>query len=61
MRVRAALKAAGWQAVRQGGSHEVWAHEAHRARIVVAGKDSDTMPAGTLASIRRVSGLENLR
>ena len=30
-------------------------------RIVVAGKDSDTVPVGTLGSIRRASGLEELR
>ncbi|MEA2231086.1 MAG: hypothetical protein QOD83_902, partial [Solirubrobacteraceae bacterium] len=29
--------------------------------FVVAGKDSDTVPVGTLASIRRASGLEHLR
>jgi predicted RNA binding protein YcfA (HicA-like mRNA interferase family) len=28
---------------------------------VVAGKDSDTVPVGTLSSIRRASGLEQLR
>jgi ADP-ribosylglycohydrolase len=28
---------------------------------VVAGRDSDTVPVGTLGSIRRVSGLERLR
>lgn len=31
------------------------------ARIVVAGKDSDTVPVGTLSGIRRASGLEHLR
>jgi uncharacterized membrane protein len=29
--------------------------------IVVAGKESDTVPIGTLGSIRRASGLESLR
>ena len=42
--VRKALAAAGWYVVRQAGSHEVWAHEEHQARVVVAGKDSDTRP-----------------
>jgi hypothetical protein len=27
----------------------------------LAGKDSDTVPVGTLSSIRRASGLEHLR
>jgi hypothetical protein len=31
------------------------------ARIIVAGKDSNTVPVGTLGSIRRASGLEHLR
>jgi len=59
--VRKALIEAGWHAVRQAGSHEVWAHADHEGRIVVAGKDRDTVPVGTLGSIRRASGLEHLR
>jgi predicted RNA binding protein YcfA (HicA-like mRNA interferase family) len=59
--VRQALLAAGWQLVRQRGSHEVWAHPDRPDRIVVAGKPSDTVPVGTLASIRKASGLEHLR
>lgn len=59
--VRAALIDAGWQVVRQRGSHEVWAHPDREDRIVVAGKDRDTVPAGTLGSIRRASGLGHLR
>jgi predicted RNA binding protein YcfA (HicA-like mRNA interferase family) len=51
----------GWRVVRQAGSHEVWAHAEHEARIVVAGNDRDTVPVGTLGSIRRASGLEHLR
>jgi hypothetical protein len=39
----------------------VWAHSERPGRIVVAGKESDTVPAGTLGSIRRASGLEHLR
>lgn len=59
--VRAALTAAGWSVVRQRGSYEVWAHPDHAGRLVVAGKDSATVPIGTLGSIRQVSGLEHLR
>jgi predicted RNA binding protein YcfA (HicA-like mRNA interferase family) len=59
--VRAALAEAGWTLVRQRGSHEIWAHPDRDNRIVVAGKGSDTVPAGTLSSIRRTSGLEDLR
>jgi len=59
--VREALKQAGWQVLRQKGSHEVWGRPGEDARIVVAGRDSDSVPAGTLSSIRRASGLEQLR
>jgi predicted RNA binding protein YcfA (HicA-like mRNA interferase family) len=59
--VRKALIDAGWHVVRQRGSHEVWARFGSGVRIIVAGKDSDTVPKGTLGSIRRASGLEDLR
>lgn len=59
--VRVALKEAGWEVLRQKGSHEVWGRPGDDARIVVAGKDSATVPAGTLSSIRKASGLEQLR
>ncbi len=59
--VRKALADAGWRVVRHRGSHEIWAHPDHEDRIVVAGKDGDTVPVGTLSSIRRASGLEHLR
>lgn len=59
--VRQVLIANGWNVVRHTGSHEVWAHPDRDDRIVVAGKNSDTVPVGTLGSIRRASGLEELR
>ena len=59
--VRSALAAAGWEVLRQRGSHEVWGKPDGMARIVVSGKGSDTVPVGTLSSIRRASGLEHLR
>jgi predicted RNA binding protein YcfA (HicA-like mRNA interferase family) len=47
--------------VRQTGSHETW-ESADEARIVtIAGKESDTVPVGTLAAIRRATGLRDLR
>ena len=55
------MEDAGWSLVRQRGSHEIWGHPDHESRIVVAGKDSDTVPVGTLSSIRRASGLDHLR
>lgn len=59
--VRRALIAAGWRVIRQRGSHEIWAHPDRDVRIVVAGRDNDVVPIGTLSSIRRASGLEHLR
>lgn len=59
--VRKALREAGWHVVRKRGSHEIWARFGKEDRIVVAGKDSDSVPVGTLGSIRRASGLEQLR
>jgi predicted RNA binding protein YcfA (HicA-like mRNA interferase family) len=59
--VREALSDAGWEVLRQRGSHEVWGRPGDSARIVVAGKDSQTVPVGTLSSIRKASGLEHLR
>jgi len=59
--VRAAPAAAGWVNVRQAGSHETWRGLTGQGRVVVAGKDSDTVPMGILASIRRNTGLEDMR
>lgn len=59
--VRKALVDAGWRVLRQRGSHEIWVHPGREEHIVVAGKESDTVPVGTLGSIRRASGLEQLR
>ncbi|MGH2837358.1 MAG: type II toxin-antitoxin system HicA family toxin [Thermoleophilaceae bacterium] len=59
--VRRALRRAGWLLIRQRGSHEVWGKPGEPRRVVVAGRDSDIVPAGTLSSIRKASGLEELR
>jgi predicted RNA binding protein YcfA (HicA-like mRNA interferase family) len=59
--VREALREAGWEILRQRGSHEVWGRPGESVRIVVAGKGSQTVPVGTLSSIRKASGLEQLR
>ena len=59
--VRKALRADGWRRVRQTGSHETWESIDGSRAITVAGKDSDTVPTGTLAAIRRATGLKDLR
>jgi predicted RNA binding protein YcfA (HicA-like mRNA interferase family) len=59
--VRKALNGAGWNRVRQTGSHEIW-ESADGSRVVtIAGKNSDTVPSGTLAAIRRATGMSDLR
>jgi predicted RNA binding protein YcfA (HicA-like mRNA interferase family) len=59
--VRAALRAGGWTIARQKGSHETWLSATGERVVTVVGKDSDTVPAGTLSAIRRSTGLEQLR
>lgn len=60
--VRAALRAAGWAVARVTGSHEIWEHPDGRSVAVPGGgKDNREVPAGTLASIRRTTGLNELR
>ncbi len=59
--VREALQADGWIRVRQTGSHETWESADGARFITIAGKDSDTVPTGTLAAIRRTTGLRDLR
>ena len=59
--VRRALSDADWTKVRQAGSHETWRSPDGETSITVAGKDSDTVPVGTLGAIRRATGLEHLR
>jgi predicted RNA binding protein YcfA (HicA-like mRNA interferase family) len=59
--VRRALRKAEWTRVRQAGSHETGQSADGMRAVTVAVKDSDTVPPGTLAAIRRATGLENLR
>jgi predicted RNA binding protein YcfA (HicA-like mRNA interferase family) len=59
--VIAALQAAGWTEVRRKGSHRQFRHPESPLTITVAGKPGATLAAGTLAQIRRKSGLEELR
>lgn len=59
--VRVALRDAGWVRVRTHGSHEIWRSTDGRRTVTVAGKDSDSVPPGTLAAMRRATGLDDLR
>ena len=59
--VRRLLRAAGWAPVRRSGSHETWRSPHGERAVTVAGKDSDSVPAGTLAAMPRATGLDDLR
>ena len=59
--VRKILRAANWSIARRSGSHETWKSGDGSTAVTVAGKDSDTVPVGTLASMRRSTGINELR
>ncbi|MGI8731278.1 MAG: type II toxin-antitoxin system HicA family toxin [Solirubrobacteraceae bacterium] len=60
--VRAALRNAGWSVMRVSGSHEIWSHpDGRRVAVAAGGKSNREVAAGTLADIRRSTGLEDLR
>lgn len=60
--VKRILAVDGWKLTRTHGSHEVWTHpDGGRVVIPGGGKDNREVRAGTLASIRRATGLDELR
>jgi predicted RNA binding protein YcfA (HicA-like mRNA interferase family) len=60
--VRKILREAGWVQQRVRGSHECWVHPDGRTVILAGGgKANRNVPVGTLAEIRRGTGLEELR
>ncbi|MGA9876225.1 MAG: type II toxin-antitoxin system HicA family toxin [Solirubrobacteraceae bacterium] len=59
--VIAILEAHGWTQVRERGSHRQFKHPEFESVVTVTGKRSGTLPVGQLASIRRNSGIEELR
>jgi predicted RNA binding protein YcfA (HicA-like mRNA interferase family) len=46
----------GWVLVKTKGSHRQYKHPTKPGRVTVAGKPSDALPPGALASIFRQSG-----
>lgn len=50
------LKRDGWVAVKAKGGHRQFKHPTRPGRVTVAGKMSDTVRYGTLASIFRQAG-----
>ncbi len=51
----------GYALVRTRGSHRQFRSPDGSVLVTVPGKPSDTLKAGTLGSIRRATGLEDLR
>jgi predicted RNA binding protein YcfA (HicA-like mRNA interferase family) len=56
--VVALIEADGWQLERQRGSHRQFRHRTKRGTVTIAGKPSDDLKAGTLASVLRQAGLK---
>jgi predicted RNA binding protein YcfA (HicA-like mRNA interferase family) len=48
----------GWYRVGTEGSHRQFKHPTKLGRVTVAGKPNDDLPAGTLNSILKQSGLK---
>jgi predicted RNA binding protein YcfA (HicA-like mRNA interferase family) len=60
--VKRALRNAGWDLLRTAGSHEIWAHPDGKLVVIPGGgKDNLEVPVGTLAKIRKRTGLKELR
>jgi predicted RNA binding protein YcfA (HicA-like mRNA interferase family) len=64
MKVRAVIRMLeddGWRLDRQRGSHRQYRHPTKRGTVTIAGKASDELKTGTLASIFRQAGIEGKR
>ncbi len=61
--VRRILRRAGWTLRHTTGSHERWVSPDGASAVTVAGggKDNREVPPGTLATIRKETGLKELR
>jgi predicted RNA binding protein YcfA (HicA-like mRNA interferase family) len=60
--VTRALRKSGWQLVRTRGSHEMWRHpDGREVTVPGGGKSNREVPTGTLAAIRRATGIDDLR
>jgi predicted RNA binding protein YcfA (HicA-like mRNA interferase family) len=55
------LERNGWVLVRQRGSHRQFKHHDNPYVVTVAGRPSSTLATGTLADIRRKTGLKEIR
>jgi predicted RNA binding protein YcfA (HicA-like mRNA interferase family) len=51
----------GWMLVRQRGSHRTYKRPCHPSLVTISGRWNSTMTVGMLTSVRRTSGIEELR
>ena len=61
MKVRAVIRLLerdGWYLARTRGSHRQYKHREKRGLVTVAGKPSDELAPGTLASLLKQAGLK---
>jgi predicted RNA binding protein YcfA (HicA-like mRNA interferase family) len=49
----------GWYKVTQEGSHRQYKHAVKKGRVTIAGHPGDDIPAGTLNSILKQSGIKS--
>jgi predicted RNA binding protein YcfA (HicA-like mRNA interferase family) len=59
--VVAILEENGWTLARQSGSHRIYKHPERALLVTVSGRWNSTVPVGMLTSVRRTSGIEDLR
>ena len=59
--VVAILDANGWVLVRQNGSHRTYKHPECALLVTVSGQWNSTLSVGMLTSIRRTTGIKELR
>jgi predicted RNA binding protein YcfA (HicA-like mRNA interferase family) len=52
------VEAEGWVIKRTRGSHRQYVHPAKPGKVTISGKPSETLRAGTEASILKQAGLE---
>ena len=51
----------GWALARQSGSDRTHKHPDHLLLVTISGRWNSTMTVGMLTSVRRTSGIEELR
>ncbi len=58
--IRKRLRQEGWDVACQRGSHEIWKHPTKPGSTVMAGRDNEEPPPGTLKAILREMGIDEI-